>query len=345
MGRRHASRLERRFAASSEDSELKKSSVQSVRHTTARLRKSARIRADEEARRIPWQILEETRNRYIDWQEFCFWARSIIETENGIPDWLGAVLQTRCPGFLEMDRALTSKAARRRPIALRLEDWIEDHMFDCAKREGWFFAVTYYAVRDPRYQRAEVCWSECVEKWKKAKPIRYPSVEEWKSLAEQCDETAHLVAVERKARASSKLVGPDRLAEAVARYIDYEALAYWAHPALERGAILPPEVLLELQRVCPGYVEARQKACAKTSRGGAQGWEHLMLWVGNHFFQNAKAEGWFDAILIQVRSHPRAIRTNEFADHCDELWGDKLPSPYPLFEDWRKEADSFVDLD
>ena len=70
-----------------------------------------------------------------------------------------------------------------------------------------------------------------------------------------------------------------------------------------------------------------------------------MLWVGDHFFQDAKAEGWFDAILIQVRSHPRAIRTMEFADHCDELWGDKLPSPYPLFEDWRREADSFVDLD
>ena len=70
-----------------------------------------------------------------------------------------------------------------------------------------------------------------------------------------------------------------------------------------------------------------------------------MLWVGDRFFQHAKAEGWFDAILIQVRSHPRAIRTMEFADHCDGLWDDKLPSPYPPFEDWRREADSFVDLD
>lgn len=324
---------------------MKKHPPQSVRRATARLQHSARIRADIGARRIPWQLLEETRNQYIDWQEFCFWARSIIETEKVIPDWLKAVLQTRCPGFLESEKALTSKAAQKRPLALRLEDWIDDNILGVVKKEGWFFAVTYYAVRDPRYQRAEVCWSECVEKWKKAKPIRYPSFEEWKALAEQCDATAHLVAVERKARASAKLVGSDRLAEAVARYIGYEALAYWARPALERGAKLAPEVLLELQRACPGYVEAREKAFAKTSRGGAQGWEHLMLWVGDHFFQNAKAEGWFDAILIQVRSHPRAIRTMEFADYCDELWGDKLPSPYPLFEDWRREADSFVDLD
>jgi len=324
---------------------VKKSSVQSAGNATARLQKSARIRADEEARRIPWQRLQETRNQYIEWQEFCFWARSILETERGIPDWLGSVLHTRCPGFLEKDRARISKASQKRPLALRLEDWIDDNIFDCAKQEGWFFAVTYYAVRDPRYQRAEVCWSECVEKWKKAKPIRYPSFEEWKALAEQCDETAHLVAGERKSRASAKLVVPGRLAEAVARYIDYEALAYWARPALERGATLPPRVLLELERVCPGYVEARLKPCSKTSSGGSQDWEHLMLWVGDHFFRDAKAEGWLDAILIQVRNHPRAMRTMEFADHFDELWGDKLPSPYPLFEDWRREADSFVDLD
>ena len=49
-------------------------------------------------------------------------------------------------------------------------------------------------------------------------------------------------------------------------------------------------------------------------------WQRLMLWIADHFFQDAQTEGWFDAILIQVRSHPRAIRTMEFADHCDEIW-------------------------
>ena len=84
-----------------------------------------------------------------------------------------------------------------------------------------------------------MCWSECVEKWKKVKPIGYPSFAEWKALAAQCDETAHLVAGERKARASVKLVDPVRLSEAVARYIDYEGLAYWVRPALERGFRTP----------------------------------------------------------------------------------------------------------
>jgi hypothetical protein len=68
-----------------------------------------------------------------------------------------------------------------------------------------------------------------------------------------------------------------------------------------------------------------------------------MLWIGDHFFENAKREGWFDAILVRVRNHPRAIRTMEFADHYDELWVETLPRPYPRFTAWRKEADCFVD--
>ena len=67
-------------------------------------------------------------------------------------------------------------------------------------------------------------------------------------------------------------------------------------------------------------------------------------WIADHYFQDAKAEGWFDAILVQARSHPRAIRTMEYADHCDEVWSSAIPEPYPSFEDWRRDADAYVDL-
>jgi hypothetical protein len=68
-----------------------------------------------------------------------------------------------------------------------------------------------------------------------------------------------------------------------------------------------------------------------------------MCWIADHFFQHARAEGWFDAILIQAQSHPRAIRTMEYADHCDEMWGAHLPNPHPSFDDWRKDADAYVE--
>jgi hypothetical protein len=324
---------------------LKETQSQSVRDSTARLQRAARERADDEARRIPWQRLLDARNQYVDWQEFYLWVRSILEVENRMPDWLVKILNDRVPGFLESEKGLAPKAVKTRPLALRLEDWIDDHIFGFAKREGWFNAITYYAIREPRYQRAEVCWSVCSEKWKKATPIQYPSFEEWEGTAAQCDETAHLTARERKARASSKLVHPDRLGEAVARYIDWEAFAYWARPALERGSQLPAEVASNLERRCPGFLNASIKARQRDSGGDSQPLQRLMLWIADHCFQDAQTEGWFDAILVHVRSHPRAIRTMEYADHCDELWSSELPNPYPSFGDWRRDANSYVALD
>lgn len=315
-----------------------------MRDRAAQLRRAARERAEDQARRIPWQRLYEVRNQFIDWQEFSLWTRSILEIEAGIPDWLAEILNDRCPGFVQAQEELTVRPANDRPLSLRLEDWIDDHVFGFAKHEGWFNAITYYAMRDPRYQRAEVCWSECVESWKKVKPIGYPSVKEWKAMAAQCDETAHLSAGERKARSPARLVHPERLADAVARYMDYEALAYWARPVLERCPGRPAQVMSELEHRCPGFLDGIIKG-QHASRGASQPWQGLMLWIADHFFLEAKNEGWFDAILVGVRNHPRAIRTMEYADHCDEVWSSQIPEPYPSFEDWRRDADAYVDLD
>ena len=83
-----------------------------MRDSTVGLQRVARERADEQARRIPWQRLYEVRKQYIDWQEFYLWARSIFEIEKRIPDSLADILQDRCPGFLEAEKALTLQSTQ-----------------------------------------------------------------------------------------------------------------------------------------------------------------------------------------------------------------------------------------
>ena len=306
----------------------------STRKSMAELERLARERADEQARRIPWKRLLDTRNEYINWQEFYLWVRSVLEIENCIPDWLVEILDKCCPGFVEDEKKLTPKTAKNRPLPLRLEDWIDDHIFGFAKLEGWFNAITFCAIREPRYQRAEVCWSECVERWKKAKPLRYPSFEEWKDMAAGCDDTAHLVPEVRGVMEPTKRVAPDRLADAVSRYIDWEALAYWARPVLERESELPEDVAHEFRQRRPGFLEVQS---------GARDWQRFMWWIADHYFDDANAGKWFDAVRMLAHRHPRAIRTMEYADHCDEVWGSRLPNPYPSFDEWRNDADSYVE--
>jgi hypothetical protein len=304
-----------------------------TRSSVARLQRLARERADAQARRVPWRCLHDTRKHYVEWQEFCLWVRSIVETDDRMPEWLSAIVDQRCPGFLQ-----TEPPASSRRLALGLENWVDEHVFAFAKDEGWFDAVVYYAIRDPQYQRAEVCWSECASKWAQARPNRYPSFREWQTLAAACDETAHLVPEQRKAQTSAKLVARDRLEQAIARYIDWEALGYWSRPALERGAPIPDEVRQELELRCPGFLaQSAETAAPKATL------ETLMIWIADQFFADAKAEGWFDAIILGVRRHPRAIRIMEYADHCDEVRGPDALISYSTFTCWCKAADLYVE--
>ena len=88
-----------------------------MRDSTARLQRAARERADDEARRIPWQRLLDARNQYIDWQEFSLWVRSILEVEESHSGLASRDSQRPFPGFLESEKQLTPKAAKNRPLA------------------------------------------------------------------------------------------------------------------------------------------------------------------------------------------------------------------------------------
>lgn len=308
----------------------------------SRLRGEAQERAADAARRIPWQVLLETRKQYLDWQEFYHWARSIMDSERGIPDWLASKLEQVCPGFLETEEQYVSQRPKEALLTpVRLGQWIDDRVFGFARDGGWLLAITFYAVRESRYQKASTCWSESVKKWQKAKPARYPSFDEWRRWAAECDETARLLPAVRKQRACFKLVDAERLAQAVSRFIDWQALAGWARPALEAHVSLPSEVTRELDARCPGFLHVKGSAADAPLRLDGK---LLMRWIGEHFFADAAKEGWYEAILISAAMHPRAIRTMEYSDHCDDLWSSNWPVPYPSLEDWRRDADHFVDL-
>jgi hypothetical protein len=144
----------------------------------------------------------------------------------------------------------------------------------------------------------------------------------------------HLIPELRKKLACIQRVDPVRLAEAVSRYVDWEALAYWARPALERESELPKVVLEVLRDRCPEFLKTEHRPWD---------WQRLMTWISDHYFPDAKKEGWLDALLVRAGDHPPAIRTREYADHCEETWGSRIPDPFPSFEEWRRDADSYVE--
>lgn len=138
----------------------------------SRLQRHANEKAAAEARRVPWPVLLEARNQYLDWQEFYHWARSIIDVERSVPESLARKLDEACPGFRAAEKKYLLKHPKEATLTpVRLGQWIEENIFGFAKQGGWLLAVTYYAVRETRFQKVSACWSESVQKWQKARPI------------------------------------------------------------------------------------------------------------------------------------------------------------------------------
>jgi len=316
--------------------------TQSSDRILRRVQRQAQERAQELARRVPWQVLLETRNQYLAWQEFYYWARSILDCEEHLPGWLKQRLEEMCPGFIASETDRSQRHAGDARLAVSLGKWIDEHIFAFAAQAGWLPAVTFYAVRDPRYGKVSRYWSESTKNWREVRPREYPVLADWVRDAQLCDETIDLLPEFGKQRECLKLVRPERLAEAVSRYIDLEAFAYWARPVLEQGLASAPEVVRAVEECCAGFTAFN----LSPSRGRGQfasGWDHLMRWIADNLFQEATDQGWFDAILISAHMHPRSIRTMEYADHCEEVWKGQLPVPYPPFRAWREDADRYVE--
>jgi hypothetical protein len=113
---------------------------------TSRVQRQAQERAAELARHVPWQVLLETRNQYLEWQEFYYWARSIIESEGAVPEWLAGKLNEMCPGFLDTEERKAVRDTKAAEFgAFRLGEWIDNQIFAFAEKGGWLPAVTFYA--------------------------------------------------------------------------------------------------------------------------------------------------------------------------------------------------------
>lgn len=326
------------------------------------LARSAREKADKEARRIPWPLLLSSQSLYVDWTEFRCWVCCLSEIPGHIPEVARRELQVRCPGFLEAEADYQNgRIEGEHTLYMRLYAWVQDHFFAIQEQEGWLNAVTWYASRDPRSLRAYSHMSECKGRWALAQAISYPSFEQWREDAQRSPVERTLRRKLRARWAAFNRVSDICLEESVARYLEWEAFAYWclmpldhagevfgnsdSPPSLERFAsVLPPLVTAELNRRCPGFLEHEAQFCRKDAPMYPGPWVRLMEWIKAHFFAAEKSENWLDAVLIAAEHHPRGRRTIDYWLDWDEKSDREDLAQYPSFEEWRTAADSFVDL-
>lgn len=142
-----------------------------------RAQASARARAKRQLSRVSSPRFENAQREYIKWEAFSLWVRAIADAEKGLPAGVVRALRQRCPSLLLQGR--TRPKILPKILPLHVLEWIHNHVFSVAKRQGWLDALVFYAVRDPRSQRTWAYWGHCEHDWKRKRPCSYPTFKQW----------------------------------------------------------------------------------------------------------------------------------------------------------------------
>ncbi len=275
--------------------------------------------------RVPWNRFQKAYEEYVRWEAFALWVRAIVEGEGCAPSWLAATLKKRCPGFIENEALLNEP----RLLGFRFHAWIHNQIFGLAKQEGWLDALLFYGVRDLRSQSTWAYWEHCEQGWHRKRPSSYPNFEEWSRLARNYNPC-------QEASVAS-------VADAVEQYAEWKVFACWLQPLSGATIDLPRRVARQLERRCPGFLKPRNSDDIKSHDGGAKSGERLMTWIEDHFFSQAKEEGWFAMILKQARTHPLYARIVQYSKRWNKSWSQNPMAVYPSFVQWRHVAENYVE--
>ena len=284
----------------------------------------ARRRANNQLMLVPWIDFRKAYEEYPRWQALVLWVQAVMVTREAIPFWLVADLQKRCPGFIEQET--TSREPKL--LALHLLEWVHNQQFGYAKRQGWLDALTFYGVRHPRSESAWGYWEHCEEEWQRRPPSSYPHFEEWLRLARNYN-------LHRETSVTN-------LAGILEQYVEWKIFACWLEPLTRAKIELPKRIATELERRCPGFLRSRNSNDVKKRDGKTKTGRYLIAWIEDHFFAEAKREGWFDTILKQARTHPRYVRIVQYSKRWSKRWSQNPMAVYPSFVQWQRAAESYL---
>jgi len=153
--------------------------------TERKVQELAHRRATRQLPRVSPERFSLAQQDYLDWESFSLWVQAIVESERCVPPNIRPILEARCPGFLEYEKKCReTHSMQYSPLPLLLLEWIHDRVFAQAKEEGWLDALIFFSVRHSYSQRTWVYWEHCEDEWKRNRPPRYPTFDEWRLAAE-----------------------------------------------------------------------------------------------------------------------------------------------------------------
>ena len=153
------------------------------------LTRYSKLLAESESQLVTPDRLAAAITEFIEWRAFSYWLRLVVEIDGCVSESMAAILNQRCPGFLEYAATFAERHPREPEFLwLRFLEWSDETLFRVATAEGWRHVLGYHSMRDPRMDRLRAYWKQCRREWAGAPLSRLPTFDAWRqsALLEPC---------------------------------------------------------------------------------------------------------------------------------------------------------------
>lgn len=271
----------------------------------------------QQSLRVPWRQLADSCTCLIEWRSFALWVRAILAAEKAMPAWLARPVEQKCPGLLTNKGPQDSES-----MWIAISAWVDEHVFDAARDDGWLEALYFYSGRDSRSEAVWQAWERAASEWQHSRPAAYPRFEEWHR------------------QALDTVREDEQFNQLLHDYIEAEAFAFWARAIAESAGEIPAALSAAVDSRCPGLQLAMDER-ERTDLGMTL-WRKALAWLEEHMLEASDTTAPIDAIRGAARAHLRAERIAAYWAECGSSWRRRVPDRYPTFEEWLQQADAFV---
>ena len=240
----------------------------------------------DQALKVPWRKLASECERMAMWRSFGLWVRAIADAESALPDGLAAVIEERCPAFLQSRRT----GSELESLWLDLGGWVDFHFFSEAMQGGWIQALHYYYGRQPASERIWQHWTRMDEEWRMQKPTVYPTFDQWQL----------------------EIANASTPTSATSQYVEWEAFALWVRSLVEAACEVPAIVQVTLEERCPGFLARVNAVRAKPCSDPQWLWDQLRRWIEEHAFAEALCDSSIDSVRADAHRQLRSERVVDY---------------------------------
>jgi hypothetical protein len=289
----------------------------------------------DEACRVPWPQLMQFVEESLRWEEFSLWIRVVVNAANGVPPVVEQELERRIPGFLARVREELESADEVGERAWNLVGaWIDNHVLQQPKVEGWLNAVNFFSSRTMTYMKFWEHWERMTREWRTNPPADWPSYERWQSDVAAVTQMRNPDGEPQRIVDAMLSVPAAEWERMLSAYRDIVVFGVWMELLLDLEGPQSAVVARALAAQYPGF------AFSSGDLPSTAAVRELLAWVIMNVVRPPSEEV-MGALGWHIKRHPEYYAIREYAIECHNQWSSEYPDHPPAFREWRQRADQY----